>query len=53
MKFYVVDFEDGSSVWGYFKSYTEALDYAEAFNLTSVDFTISEYDSENDYFNNL
>ena len=48
MKFYVIDFEDGSTAWGEFKSYAEALDYAEAFNLAGDSFTVSEYDSEND-----
>ena len=52
MKFYVIDYENGSFRHGYLNNYNEAVDYAEN-NNGGFDYTISEYDSEDDYFNCL
>ena len=50
MKFYVFDFENGAHKYGEFSSSTAALNYAESFG---CEFTISVYDSVEDYENNL
>ncbi len=50
MKFYVFDFENGSRKYGYFNSYREAFEYADSFG---YEYTVSDYDSEEDYENNL
>lgn len=52
MKFYVIEYENGAFRHGYFNSYSDALNYAES-GSGGHDFTVSEYDSEDDYFNNL
>ncbi len=52
MKFYVIEYENGAFRHGEFNSYSSALNYAESHN-GGYDFTISEYDSEEDYWNNL
>ena len=52
MKFYVIDYENGAFRHGYFNSYSAALNYAES-GSGGHDFTVSEYDSEDDYFNSL
>lgn len=52
MKFYVIEFENGAYRHGYFNSYQEAIDYADSFN-GGWDYTISDYDSEDDYDNSL
>lgn len=57
MKYYLIDFEDGSYKYGYFISYSAVLDWVEMFlfDLGNRDllYTIAEYDSEDDYFNSL
>ena len=50
MKFYVFEFENGAVKYGEFSSYKDALNYAESFG---YEFTISVYDSIEDYDNNL
>ena len=49
MKFYVISYENGETRYGEFAHYTSALNYAESRN-GGYEFTIEEYDSENDYF---
>ncbi len=51
-KFYVIDYENGERHYGEFNSYSDALNYAES-NNGGDDFIISEYDSEDDYYNNI
>lgn len=53
MKFYVIEYENGAYCHGYFNSYSEAVNYAESLSGIISDYTLSEYDSEDDYFNNL
>ncbi len=50
--FYVIDFEDGRTHYSNFDNYYEALKYADD-NTDGEDYLISEYDSEEDYYNNL
>ena len=52
MKFYVITFSSGHSLHGLFNSYSDCLTYVENHKF-SDDFTIEEYDSEDDYINNL
>ena len=52
MKFYVITFENGECRHGNFSNYSQALNYAESRN-GGWDYTIDEYDSEDDYLNNL
>lgn len=52
MKYYVIDYENGAFRHGYFNSYSDAVNYAESCN-GGYDYTISEYDSAEDYENNL
>jgi hypothetical protein len=52
MKYYVIEYENGEFRHGYFNSYSEALNYAESHN-GGYEYTISEYDSEEDYLNSL
>lgn len=49
MKYYVISYENGETRYGEFADYTSALNYAESRN-GGYEFTIEEYDSENDYF---
>lgn len=48
MKFYVISYETGTTLYGEFPSYFDAVDYA--LQQSRCGFTIEEYDSENDYF---
>lgn len=48
--YFVITFENGVERHGEFNSYCEALDYAEI-NNGGYDFTIDQYDSEEDYEN--
>lgn len=50
--FYVISYENGEMRYGNFNSYSDALNYAECRN-GGYDFTIEEYDSEEDYEDNL
>lgn len=50
--FYVICYENGETRYGNFNSYSAALNYAES-RSGGYDFTIEEYDSEEDYLNNL
>ena len=50
MKFYVIEFENGAVRYGEFNRYSDALNYAESFG---YEFTISVYDSVEDYDNSL
>lgn len=52
MKFYVIEYENGEVRYGDFRNYHNALSYAES-RSGGYDFTISEYDSEEDYYNNI
>ena len=52
MKYYVISYENGETRYGDFNSYNDCLNYAESRN-GGYDFTIEEYDSEEDYFNSL
>ena len=50
MKYYEINYENGAYRHGEFNSYTEADDYAQN-NNGGYDYTISEYDSYEDYIN--
>lgn len=50
--FYVIDYENGATLTGEFKSYCDCLALAESFAPCGCEFTISEYDSEEDYDSN-
>lgn len=52
MKYYTIDYDDGTYKHGYFNSYCEALDYAESFNV-GHEFFLAEYENEEDYFRSL
>lgn len=59
-KFFVIEFESVFFATGYFNSYNDALKYVEYLNEIhkinledEPSFTISEYDSEEDYYNNI
>ena len=52
-KFFVLTFDDGAEKYGEFYTYSDAANYAESLSEIYGDYTISEYDSEEDYFNNL
>lgn len=52
MNFYVVTFSTGNSYHGHFNSLSDCLTYVENHKF-SDDFTFEEYDSEDDYINNL
>lgn len=52
MKFYEIYIENGRNVHGDFYCYEDALDYAESC-AKGHDFTIEEYDSEDDFFKSL
>ena len=49
MKYYLIEWENGEFRHGYFTSYNEAVNYADSV-MDFIDYTISEYDSEEDYF---
>lgn len=48
MKFYVISYETGTTLYGEFASYFDAIDYA--LQESRCGFTIEEYDSKDDYF---
>lgn len=50
--FYVINYENGEARYGDFNSYADALNYAESHN-GGYDFTIDEYENEEDYLENL
>lgn len=52
MKYYIINYENGAMRHGEFNSYSECLNYAES-NNGGWDFTIEEYDSEEEYYENL
>ena len=52
MKYYVITYGSGEMCHGYFNSYIEALSYAENHNYWHDCFTIEDFVSEADYFNN-
>lgn len=52
MKFYVIEYENGAIRYGEFASSEEAINYAESYN-GGYDFTISVYDSMEDYDNSI
>lgn len=52
MKYYIITYENGEYRHGEFNSYSEALNYAESRN-NGYEFTIEEYESEEDYENSL
>ena len=49
--FYVISYENGVIKTGNFNSYSDCLNYAESYEY-GFDFTIDEYLSEEDFFNN-
>lgn len=51
MKYYVIEYENGAFIHGYIKGYINAIKFAESQNVGYA-YTISEYDSEEDYENN-
>ena len=51
-KFYIISYENGATRYGEFNRYIDALNYAESHN-GGHDFIIEEYDSEEDYYNNI
>ena len=52
MTFFVIEWANGEFRHGYFDSYNEAVRYADSV-MDWIDYTVSEYDSEEDYFNTL
>ena len=52
MKFYVIEIEGGRTLYGDFRTYYDALNYAESCS-KGHEYTISVYDSEEDYLNNI
>ena len=52
-KFYVMTFENGVERYGEFYDYIDALNYAESLGERYGEFTLSEYDSEEDYYENI
>lgn len=50
--YYVINYENGEMRHGNFNSYSDCLNYAES-NNGSYDFCIEEYESEEDYYNNI
>ena len=50
--FYIINYENGEQRHGNFYRYEDVLNYAETRN-GGYDFTIEEYDSEEDYLNDL
>lgn len=52
MKFYVIDYENGATRYCNAATYEDMLNYIDS-NSDGQSFTVSEYDSEEDYFNNL
>lgn len=51
MKYYIIEYESGECRHGEFRSYSDALNYAESGN-GGYEFTISEYSSEEEYSEN-
>lgn len=52
MKYYVINYENGSQRTGDFNNYDDALNYAESCN-GGWNFNITEYDSQEDVEENL
>lgn len=52
-KFYVISFEGGAEKYGEFYTYSDAVNYAESLSEVYGDFTVSEYDSEESYFESV
>lgn len=52
MKYYVIQCIDGTYWCGNFNSYSDAADYAQCHSC-GWDYTIEEYESEEDYLINL
>ena len=52
MKFYIITYENGAMRHGEFRSYADCLNYAESCN-GGWDFTIEEFESEEDYLANI
>lgn len=50
--YYVINYENGEMRHGNFNSYSDCLNYAES-NNGGYDFCIEEYESEEDYYNNI
>lgn len=50
--FYIISYENGETRYGEFNRYSDRLNYAESHN-GGHDFTIEEYDSEEEYYNNI
>lgn len=52
MKYFVIGFEDGRSINGKFDTYVDAVIYADS-HCDGYDYTIEEYESEEDYLINI
>lgn len=50
--YYIINYENGEIRHGEFNCYTDALEYAESRN-SGYDFTVEEYDSEEEYEESL
>lgn len=50
--YYIISYESGELRTGEFRCYEDALNYADSRN-SGYDFTIEEYDDEQEYFDNL
>lgn len=50
--FYVIRYENGAERYGTFYRYADAVNYAES-RSGGWNYTIEEYDSEDDYLNNI
>lgn len=50
--FYVISFSNGVTKYGNFYNYIDCLNYAESLSC-GYNFTIEQYDSEEDYYNSL
>lgn len=52
MRFYVIEYDDGRFKCGEFPDFASAYDWATE-NSNGAEFTLCDYDSEDDYFANL
>lgn len=52
MKFYIINYSGNIQHYGNFHNYIEALNFAST-ESNGCDFTLEEYDSEEDYCNSL
>lgn len=50
-KFYVITYEHGVTLYGHFDTYAAADEYARS--IYEWDYTIEEYDNEDDYWDSI